>query len=142
MAHNVHYLQVIVNELSEAAKKELTISLRKTEVLLQPTPATHPQQPCIAIDGTQVKNVESFKYLLSTTFNYETLYRESTARIQKASQVSSRLRIKVLQHNEPRGSRGGRYYQHRGYGPHSPITLDWSCHPNGGIQDPSPALLR
>ena len=69
MAHNVHHLQVIVNELSEAAKKELTISLRKTEVLLQPTPATHPQQPCIAIDGTQVKNVESFKYLLSTTVN-------------------------------------------------------------------------
>ena len=93
MAHNVHYLQVIVNELSEAAKKELTISLKKTEVLLQPTPATHPQQPCIAIDGTQVKNVESFKYLLSTTFNYETLYRESTARIQKASQVSSRQRF-------------------------------------------------
>ena len=113
MAHNVHHLQVIVNELSVAEKKELTISLRKTEVLFQPTPATLPQQPCITIDGTQVKNVELFKYLGSTTSNYETLYREITARIQKASQVSSRLRIKVLQHNEPRSSREGRYYRHR-----------------------------
>jgi len=126
MAHNVHHLQVIVNELSEAAKKELTISLSKTEVLLQPTPATLPQQPCITSDGTQVKNVESFKYLGSTTSNYETLYREITARIQKASQASSRRRVKLLQHNEPRSSREGRYYQHQGYGPHSPITLDCS----------------
>ena len=41
MAHNVHHLQVIVDVFSEAAKHfGLTISLSKTEVLLQPAPAT------------------------------------------------------------------------------------------------------
>lgn len=76
----------------------LTISLSKTEVLLQPAPATLPQQPCITIDRTQLKNVESFKYLGSTTTNDGTLDREITAMIQKASQAFGRLRIKVLLH--------------------------------------------
>ena len=62
MAHNEHHLQVIVDVFYEAAKHfGLTISLSKTEALLQPAPATRPQQPCITIDGTQLKNVESFK---------------------------------------------------------------------------------
>ena len=64
MAHKEHHLQVIVDKFSEAAKTfGLTISITKTEVLLQPAPATLPQQPCITIDGTKLKNVESFKYL-------------------------------------------------------------------------------
>ena len=99
MAHNVHHLQVIVDVFSEAAKHfGLTISLSKTEVLLQPAPATRPQQPCITIDGTQLKNVESFKHLGSTISNDGTLDKEITTRIQKASQAFGRLRIKVLQH--------------------------------------------
>ena len=46
----------------------------------------------------------------STTSNNRTLHREITARIQKAIQASSKLRIKVVQHNEPRSSREGQYY--------------------------------
>ncbi|XP_068716868.1 uncharacterized protein [Montipora capricornis] len=86
MAHNVHHLQVIVDVFSEAAKHlGLTIRLSKTEVLLQLAPATRLQQPCITIDGTQLQNVESFKYLWSTISNEGTLDREITNRIQKAS---------------------------------------------------------
>ena len=61
MAHKENHLQVITDKFSEAAKLfGLTISLSKTEVLLQPAPASSPQQPSITIDDTQLKNVESF----------------------------------------------------------------------------------
>ena len=99
MTHNEHNLQAVVNKFSEAANKfGLTISLSKTEAFFQTAPATSPQQPCITIDGTQLKNVESFKYLGSTISSDGTLDREITARIQKASHAFGRPRTKVLQH--------------------------------------------
>ena len=99
MAHNEHHLQVIVDKFSEATKKfGLTISLSKTEVLFQIAPVTSPQQPCINIDGTQLKNVESFKYLGSTISSDWTLDMETSARIKKASHAFGRLRNKALQH--------------------------------------------
>ena len=99
MAHNEHHLQVVVDKFSEAANKfGLRISLSKTEAFFQTAPATSPQQPCITIDGTQLKNVESFKYLGSTISSDRTLDREITARIQKANYAFGRLRTKVLQH--------------------------------------------
>ena len=68
MAHIELHLQVIVGTLYEAVTTfGLTISLSKTEILLQPAQGTHPQQPCIIIDDTQLKIVESFKYLGSTS---------------------------------------------------------------------------
>ena len=58
MAHSEHHLQVVVDKFSEAANKfGLTISLSKTEAFFQTAPETSPQQPCITIDGTQLKNV-------------------------------------------------------------------------------------
>ena len=82
MAQNVHHMQVIVDVFSEAAKHfGLTSSVSKTEVLLQPAPATRPQKPCITIDGTQLKNVESVKYLGSIISNDGTLDREITTRM-------------------------------------------------------------
>ena len=99
MAQNEHHLQVVVDKFSEAANKfGLRISLSKTEAFFQTAPATSPQQPCITIDGTQLKNVESFKYLGSTISSDGTLDREITARIQKANYAFGRLRTKVLQH--------------------------------------------
>jgi transcription termination factor 2 len=103
MAHQENHLQTIVNKFSEAAKLfGLTISLGKTEVLLQPAPNTTPPQPCITIDGTQLKNVDMFKYLGSTISSDGTLDKEIVARIQKASQALGRLRTKVLQHKDIR----------------------------------------
>ena len=75
----------------------LTISLSKTEVLLQPAPASSPQQPSITIDDTQLKNVESFRYLGSIISNDGSLDKEITTRIQKANQALGRL-LQVLQH--------------------------------------------
>lgn len=103
MAHNEHHSQVIIDKVFVAAKKfNLMIFLSKTVALIQPAPATLNEQPCITIDGTQLPNVESFKYLGSTIFNDGTLDREITTKIQKASQAFSRLRTKVLQHKNIR----------------------------------------
>ena len=89
MANNEHHLQVIVDKFSEAANKfGLKISLSKTEAFFQTAPVISPQQPCSPSDGTQPKNVESFKWMSSiqgsTISSDGTLDREITARIQKA----------------------------------------------------------
>lgn len=97
MAHKENHLQVITDKFSEATKLfGLQISLSKTEVLLQPTLASFPQQPSITIDEMQLKNVESFRYLGSIISNDGSLDKEITTRIQKANQALGRLPIKVL----------------------------------------------
>uniref|UniRef100_K7E3Q4 RNA-directed DNA polymerase n=1 Tax=Monodelphis domestica TaxID=13616 RepID=K7E3Q4_MONDO len=99
MAHQENHLQTIVDRFSTATKLfGLTISLSKTEVLFQSAPGRPTNQPCITIDGTQLSNVNAFKYLGSTITNNGSLDHEINARIQKASQALGRLRSKVLQH--------------------------------------------
>nr|KAG5695709.1 hypothetical protein BaRGS_022386 [Batillaria attramentaria] len=101
VAHDQSDLQVMLDRFSEASKLfGLTISLGKTEVLHQPAPHTNPPAPSISIDGTQLSNVESFKYLGSTISCDGSLDKEIDARISKASQALGRLRNRVLnQHN-------------------------------------------
>ena len=91
----------MLDRFSEASKLfGLTISLGKTEVLHQPAPHTNPPAPSISIDGTQLANVESFKYLGSTISHDGSLDKEITARISKASQAMGRPGNRVLnQHN-------------------------------------------
>ena len=98
IAHSETHLQVIVDRFADAARLfGLTISLGKTEVLFQPAPKTTRSLPVITIEGTQLKCVESFKYLGSTISADGSLDKEITSRIQKASQALGRLRVKVLQ---------------------------------------------
>ena len=98
MAHKENHLQVIVDRFADAARLfDLTISLGKTEVLVQPEPNTIRPQPAVTIDEVQLKCVDSFKYLGSTISADESLDKEITSRIQKASQALGRLRVKVLQ---------------------------------------------
>uniref|UniRef100_K7DZQ5 Reverse transcriptase domain-containing protein n=1 Tax=Monodelphis domestica TaxID=13616 RepID=K7DZQ5_MONDO len=100
MAHQENHLQTIVDRFSTTTKLfGLTISLSKTEVLFQPAPGRPTNQPCITIDGTQLSNVNTFKYLGSTIANDGSLDHEINARTQKASQALGRLRSKVLQHS-------------------------------------------
>uniref|UniRef100_A0A5F8GML3 Reverse transcriptase domain-containing protein n=1 Tax=Monodelphis domestica TaxID=13616 RepID=A0A5F8GML3_MONDO len=100
MAHQENHLQTIVDRFSTATKLfGLTISLSKREVLFQPAPGRPTNQPCITIDGTQLSNVNTFKYLGSTIANDGSLDHEINARIQKASQVLGWLHSKVLQHS-------------------------------------------
>ena len=98
MAHKENHLQVIVDRFADAARPfGLTISLGKTEVLVQPAPNTTHPQPVITIDEVQLKCVDSFKYLGSTISADGSLDKEITSGIQKASQAIGRLRVKVLQ---------------------------------------------
>uniref|UniRef100_A0A5F8HFV9 RNA-directed DNA polymerase n=1 Tax=Monodelphis domestica TaxID=13616 RepID=A0A5F8HFV9_MONDO len=100
MAHQENHLQTIVDRFSTTTKLfGLTISLSKTEVLFQPAPGRPMNQPRITIDGTQLSNVNTFKYLGSTIANDGSLDHEINARIQKASQALGQLCCKVLQHS-------------------------------------------
>ena len=100
MAHKPSALQIMVDKFSEASKQfGLTISLGKTEVLHQPAPNSTAPQPSITIDGTELKIVDSFKYLGSVISNDGSLDQEISARISKASQALGRLRNRVLNHH-------------------------------------------
>ena len=96
MAHDENHLQTIVNHFAKASKMfGLTISLGKTEVLVQAANTDRPQ-PKITIDGEQLKCVENFRYLGSTISADGSLDKEIESRISKASQALGRLRVKVL----------------------------------------------
>ena len=92
---------MMVDKFSQASKLfGLTINISKTEVLYQPAPNTNPQEPTITIDGTRLKNIDSFKYLGSIISNDAYLDKEIASRISKASQALGRTRTRVLnQHN-------------------------------------------
>lgn len=101
VAHTESDLQLMLDRFSDASRLfGLSISLGKTEVLYQPAPNTNSIAPIIVIDGTQLANVEQFKYLGSTISHDGSLDREIDARVSKASQALGRLRNRVLcQHN-------------------------------------------
>ncbi len=112
MAHQENHLQTIVDRFSTATKLfGLTISLSKTEVLYQPAPGRAADQPCITIDGTQLSNVTTFKYLGSTISSDGSLDQEINTRVQKASQALGRLCSKVLQHSGIRLSTNLKVYK-------------------------------
>ena len=55
---------MMVEIFSQASKLfGLTLNISKTEVLCQLAPNINLQEPSITINGTRLKNIESFKYL-------------------------------------------------------------------------------
>ena len=90
-------LQELASCLSEAAKAfGLTISLQKTEVMLQPAPGlTPPPEPSIVIEGTKLNNVECFTYLGSTLTSTGSMDREVSNRLAKAGASFGRLWTRV-----------------------------------------------
>ena len=85
MAHMESDLQFIMSKFAEAAQLfGLTISLSKTEVLHQPAPGSLTPPPSMHIDNTQLKMVDSFKYVGSVISSDDSLDKEISNRISKA----------------------------------------------------------
>ena len=85
LAHTEEALQHNVNRFSDAAKNfDLTISLKKTEVLYQPPPREAYSPPHISIDGTDLNAVEHFTYLGSVISNDATVSKDLDNRLSKA----------------------------------------------------------
>ena len=96
VAHLEKDLQEMANALSVATKRYgLTISIKKTEVLYQPAPGTIRKEPEIRIDNQVLKNVDAFTYLGSTLTSNNSLDKEISNRIAKASSAFGRLRKRV-----------------------------------------------
>ena len=63
LAHKESDLQLIMDKFAEASHLfNTTISLGKTEILLQPTPGSTALSPSISTEGTILKTVQEFKY--------------------------------------------------------------------------------
>ena len=96
VAHTADDLQELTNSLSSATKRfGLTISIKKTEVLFQPAKGSTAALPNIVIDGKPLNNVESFTYLGSSLCSTNSLDKEISNRIAKASASFGRLRKRV-----------------------------------------------
>ena len=100
MAHKPGDLQAMLNSFSDASKQfGLTISLGKTEVLIQRAPNSVAPQPAVSIDDAELKVVNSFKYPGSMISNDGSLDKEIASRISKASQTLGRLRNRLLNYH-------------------------------------------
>ena len=97
LAHTEQALQHIINRFSDAAKNfGLTISLKKTGVLYQPSPR-EAYSPHISINGTNLNTVEHSTYLGSIISNEATVSKDIDTRLSKASSSFGRLSKRVWQ---------------------------------------------
>lgn len=92
VTHSEHDLQQRADSLSIATKRfGLTISIKKREVLLQPARGSTASTPKIKIDGKILNCVDSFTYLGSSLSSSNSLDKEISTRIAKASASYGRL---------------------------------------------------
>ena len=75
----------------------VTHSLKKTEVLYQPSPRVAYSPPHISIDGTNLNAVEHFTYLDSVISSDTTVSKDLDNRLSKASSSFGRLSKRVWQ---------------------------------------------
>ena len=80
---------------SACAAFGLTISTKKTVVMVQPAPHTNYSDPTISVKGQKVQTVDKFTYLGSTLSRNMLIDDEVDARIAKASTTFGRLRKNV-----------------------------------------------
>ena len=96
LAHTEKVLHHFVNRFSDAAKNfDLTISLKKTEMLHQPPQREVYSPPHISIDGTNLNAVEHFTYLGSVISSGATVSKDLDNRLSKASSSFGRLSKRV-----------------------------------------------
>ena len=79
-------MQKGVDQVSDACDSyDLTISIKKTEVVYQPAPGKPYKEPTITVKGQRLQVVDKFTYLGSTLSRVEHIDDEVNARIAKAS---------------------------------------------------------
>ena len=96
--HPEEALRHIVNHFPDATKNfGLTISLKKAEVLYQPSPHEAYSPPHVSIDGTNLNVVEHFTYLRSVISSNVTVSNDLDNHSSKASNSFGRLSKRVWQ---------------------------------------------
>ena len=86
-------MQKGVDQVSDSCDSyDLTISIKKTEVVYQPAPGKPYKEPTITVKGQRLQVVDKFTYLGSTLSRVVHIDDEVSARIAKASAAFGRLR--------------------------------------------------
>ena len=86
-------MQKGVDQVSDSCDSyDLTISIKKTEVVYQPAPGKPYRQPTITVKGQQLQVADKFTYLGSTLSRVVHIDDEVNAKIAKASAAFGRLR--------------------------------------------------
>ena len=86
-------MQKSVDQVSDLCDSyDLTISIKKTEVVYQPAPGKPYKAPTITVKGQRLHVVDKFTYLGSTLFRAVHIDDETNARIANASAAFGRLR--------------------------------------------------
>ena len=82
-----------VDQISDSCDSyDLTISIKKTEVVYQPAPGKPYKEPTITVKGQRLQVVDKFTYLGSTLSRVVHIDDEVNAKIAKASAAFGRLR--------------------------------------------------
>ena len=82
-----------VDQLSDSCDSyDLTISIKKTEVLYQPAPGKPYKEPTITVKGRRLQVVDKFTCLGSTLSRVVHIDDEVNARLARASAAFGRLR--------------------------------------------------
>ena len=90
-------MQKGVDQVSDSCDSyDLTISIKKTEVVYQPTPGKPYKEPTITVKGQRLQVVEKFTYLGNTLSRVVYIDDEVNARIAKASAAFGRLCGSIL----------------------------------------------
>ena len=74
---------------------DLTISIKKTEMVYQPAPGKPYKEPIITMKGQRLQVVDKFTYLGSTLSRFVHIEDEVNARIAKSSAAFGRLRGRI-----------------------------------------------
>ena len=86
-------MQKGVNQVSDSCDSyDLTISIKKTEVVYQPAPGKPYKEPTNTVKGQRLQVVDKFTYLGSTLSRIVHIDDEVIARIAKSSATFGRLR--------------------------------------------------
>ena len=141
IAYAKRALQYLTSCFAEAAQLfGFKVSLKKTEVLHQPTPLEVYYPPHITIGGTELKSVHQFTYLGCTVLSDAKINSEVDNRLANANSAFSRLYKRVWNNKHLKKSKisiyrslwSGRNHQHRGHVAEVTATMGRACLENAG----------